>query len=377
MPAAQKPMRIALTIHALYGGGAERLMSELANRWSAKHEVHLVTWADVKTDNYPLSPRIARYGLDLMRSSKGFLSGLSANMQRVSVLRKTLQRIEPDFILSFSDQMNIVALQASRSMRVPRWISEHSDPQKQRLGFLWESWRRQVYPTCTGCVVLTSDIAGYMSHLIPASRIRVIPPSIHSTPFATRSKSENSTHTLLFVGRLSREKRLDLLLDAWREISPQLPDWELRLVGDGEERTRLESHAAGTKSIKFAGWAQDPQSHYQSADIFVLSSDYEGFPVALLEAMSCGLPCISTACSSAIGELNSPTQCVVTVPRNSWQELASAILDLARNSERARDLGARCRQSARRFQWDGVGPLWDALLSETAGNFYDAGSLNR
>ena len=111
-------MRIAMTIHALFGGGAERLMSQLGTWWSAAgHEVHLITWSETDTDVYPIPPSVHRLGLGLMHASRGQWSGLWANFHRVHTLRAALKAIQPDFILSFCDQMNIVTLQAAVGAR--------------------------------------------------------------------------------------------------------------------------------------------------------------------------------------------------------------------------------------------------------------------
>ena len=110
-------LRIALVIHALKGGGAERLMSQLASRWAeAGHDVHLITLATAATDAYPLDARVVRHGLDLMRDSQNRLQGAIANFNRVHKLRRQLRKLDPDFILSFCDRMNIVTASTNRTM---------------------------------------------------------------------------------------------------------------------------------------------------------------------------------------------------------------------------------------------------------------------
>ncbi len=146
-PSRSNPKRIALTIHALFGGGAERLMAQLAARWSeAGHDVHLVTWSGTETDQYRVPIQVKRHGLALLSESSSRLRGIAANVRRIRVLRNTLRRIEPELIVSFCDQMNIVTLQAARKLAAPVVIAEHSNPAKQKLNRLWEYWRSRVYP---------------------------------------------------------------------------------------------------------------------------------------------------------------------------------------------------------------------------------------
>ena len=357
------PRRIALLIHALNGGGAERLMSQLAGRWAGTYDVHLVTWANVQSDQYPLPPAVQRYGLDLQVPSKGPLSGFWANRNRLLKLRKQLRLIAPDLVLSFSDQMNIVALEAARPLGVPVWIAEHSDPAKQTLSRLWEAWRSRTYPTCTGCVALTPGIAEFMQRWVPADRLRVIPPAID--PPDVRSSAPavaSSGRHFLYVGRLSREKGVDLVLEAWRQVQPQLPAWRLLIAGDGEELASLRRQAQGLAAVEFLGWAHDPWPLYRAADCFVLPSRYEGFPVALLEAMSQGKATIATSCSSAVDGLAKENQAILTVPTESPEALADAMLRITQNDALRRLLGANAQAIAADYAWSKIGPQWDAIL---------------
>lgn len=365
-------MRIALTIHALFGGGAERLMSQLANRWShLGHEVHLLTWAAVSSDRLPLSSNIVRHGLNLLEPSRSKLHGLLANLRRVRKLRSALQEIKPDLVLSFCDQMNIVTLQASNKLRVPVWISEHSDPSKQKLSALWEFWRNRAYPKCTGSIVLTQQIKEHFRRWLPAERIHVIynaisPPANQlQTPHVGTTSLNDSLSTLLTMGRLSYEKGFDILLDAWRQVENQLPSWQLKIVGDGNQRAALEHQASDLHQVHFVGWVDDPWPMYSKAQAFILPSRYEGFPVALVEAMSQGLPCIATHCTEAIELLSDGDKALMVVPTNSSDELAQALLRLANQPELQSSLGESAKRISQKFTWEIIGPQWDNLVLHT------------
>jgi GalNAc-alpha-(1->4)-GalNAc-alpha-(1->3)-diNAcBac-PP-undecaprenol alpha-1,4-N-acetyl-D-galactosaminyltransferase len=358
-------MRIALTIHAMYGGGAERLMSQLVSRWStAGHEVHLITWAETKTDSYPFPAEVQRHGLALMRDSQSKLHGILANFRRVQVLRKTLKRIRPDFVLSFCDQMNVVTLQATRPLKIPVWIAEHSNPAKQNLGGFWEIWRAHTYPRCSGCIVLTQSIAEYMRRWIPRERLVVIPNAI-DIPGESVPRMAKSPQVILALGRLSPEKGIDVLIEAWQQIQSSLPGWDLHIAGDGPQRSQLERQSQNISSIKFLGWVADPWTAYRNADIFVLPSRYEGFPVALVEAMSQSLPCIATRCTDAIDDLSENNSSLLTIAPESPSDLANAVLKLAADSQMQRRLGQAARGVSERYTWDQIGPHWDQILKSS------------
>lgn len=380
-------MRIALTIHALHGGGAERVLARLAGRWSAAgHELHVITWSAADTDEMVLSSAVRRHGLDLMGSSVNLWQAIRANLRRVRSLRQKLRELQPDLVLSFCDQMNISTLQASRGLKLPVWIAERSDPHQQRLSPLWEWWRRRTYPNCTGCIAQTDEIAQHLSRWIPPSRIEVIPNAVdaatyHASALASptsppTSSSDSSTSgdspnkdspkIVLSVGRLSPEKGIDQLLQAWRQAHSQMPDWELLIVGDGSQRASLEAQAADLPRVHFAGWLAELAPLYRTAEMFVLSSRYEGFPNALLEAMSHSLACMSTSCSQAITELSRDGQAVHVVSASAEtvaEQLARGLIELSTSPHRRQQLGAAAHRVSLDYSWNRIGPLWDRLLS--------------
>lgn len=366
------PKRIALVIHSLFGGGAERLMSQLATRWCEKHEVHLVTWSTVESDEYQVSQRVQRHGLDLLRPSANAFVGLWANLQRVRRLRTLLNSIAPDIVLSFSDQTNIVTLEASKGLkvgtgRIPVWIAEHSDPQQQRLSRLWERWRNRVYPLCTGCAVLTPSIAQYMERWISKDRLRVIPPAIESVNKQSEVSWNDRPKRFLFVGRLSQEKRVDLLLEAWRHVSSQLNDWSLDIVGDGPEKATLTETLVSLERVKFHGWIGEKEELdklYRNSRFFVLTSRYEGFPVALLEALSKGVLGISTNCSSALSLLNAQQSVVQILDDDSPTSIA-AQLEIAAKKRDGDNQSKQAQEVAAQYDWSMVGQLWDSILAES------------
>ncbi|MDX1929523.1 MAG: glycosyltransferase [Pirellulaceae bacterium] len=355
-----RPKRIALTIHALFGGGAERLMSQLVSRWSAAgHEVHLVTWSTPDTDQYAIPSTVRRHGLNLLAASTSSVSGLLANLRRVRVLRTTLQAIQPELILSFCDQMNIVTLQAARRLSAPVIISEHSHPAKQRLSRLWEAWRSHTYPSCSKLVVLTEEIAQYAQRWVHADKVRVIPAAVD--PPTEHLSAMRSKSIVLAVGRLSPEKGFDLLIDAWRKIHRQLAGWELHIAGAGLSLAALTEQARDLPSVKLLGWIPNAWPLYQQATMFVLPSRYEGFPVALVEALSQGCPAIATRCTEAT-ERPPLSMALELVDTESSGQLAAAILRLAEQPEYRNQLSASGIQASSGFHWDTIGTLWDRLL---------------
>lgn len=374
MPVAPTtPIRIALVIHSLQGGGAERLMCQLASRWAAAdHEIHLVTLASVDADMHaslPIDARIRRHGLGLMKQSRNQLDGLLANFNRVRAVKRQLKLIQPDFVLSFCDRMNIVVATSARSLACPVWIAEHSDPRKQNLGIVWEYWRGITYGSATGCVVLTPSIGQWMCQRFPKLSIEVIPPAIDPPKHGPVAEASSGQKILLAIGRLSQEKNQGALIHAWHRLASRFPDWKLVLAGDGPERARLQ---ALTRSlylddrIEFLGWVNDPWKVIRLSDLVVLPSLYEGFPIVLLEAMHAGKACVSTPSCDTVVHFETSNS-IVLASSYQPQDIAAAIEKLLSNPVRRAELGANGQRIAGDYCWTRIGPLWDNLLSSSVG----------
>ncbi len=374
LPVKESAIHIALVIHALHGGGAERLMSQLAARWSEQgHQISLVTLAKADTDQYAVPQSVRRIGLDLMRPSRNALDGWRANQLRVSALRETLQQLQPQFILSFCDRMNIVTCDATRGSAVPTWIAEHSDPDRQRLGWLWEWWRSRAYRALgkrahSGCVVLDEDIARRMQRRFPSLPVVVIPPSIASVP-VERSPRETVAETdprkyLLSIGRHSSEKNLQALIRAWSRVAGQFKDWQLLMVGDGPEHTRLIALAqelgVGDR-VQFIGWSDRPDEWYRKSSLLVLTSLYEGVPVVLLEAMSHGLPCIATPACETIS-MFAQRNAIGLIASSSVDDIQAALEKWLSNPGGREAIAKAALPLVARYTWDVIGPRWDAIL---------------
>ena len=368
-----------MTIHALRGGGAERVFCRLATRWAAAgHEVHVITWSAAASDPGPLAAGIHRHGLDVLRANALWWQALGGHSRRVARLRQVLSDLRPQFVLSFCDQMNISTLQATHGLKLPVWIAERSDPAQQRLSYWWELRRWLAYPRCTGCVVQTEAIADHVARWIPRQRIVVIPNAVdppppnrpftagHRSPAELEAEDDagRGREIVLFVGRLAAEKGLDVLLDAWRIAHQQLPQWELWIAGDGLLRETHQRASRDLPRVRFLGWLDDPHSLYRDSQIFVLPSRYEGFPNALLEAMSHGMACVASQSSQAVETLSAEGTAICTVPVGDPRPLAAAIRELAQSPLRRGLLGKAAQQVSLAYQWERIAPAWDRLLAD-------------
>ena len=169
------------------------------------------------------------------------------------------------------------------------------------------------------------------------------------------------------MGRLTRQKGFDVLLRAFARCHPQNLQWSLIILGEGEERGRLEALAVqlGIESaVRLPGYVPDASRLLRDGDLFVLSSRYEGFPNALLEAMACGLAVISTDCPSGPGEIVRHGVDGLLIPPEDVDALSIAMRQLIATPDDRKRLGSRAVEVVERFSLTSVMRSWDELLAK-------------
>jgi glycosyltransferase involved in cell wall biosynthesis len=170
---------------------------------------------------------------------------------------------------------------------------------------------------------------------------------------------------IVAVGRLSEEKGFHALIEAFRLVAPQYPDWTLTIFGEGDERGRLERLVQQSQlaaRVHLPGWTEDVKGALLSGELFVLPSRYEGFPNALLEAMAVGLPCISFDCDSGPREIIRHGMDGLLVPAGDVRQLAEALASLMGDPSLRQKLGSEARNVVTRFSREAIYGQWDQLL---------------
>ncbi len=347
-------------------------MSILANEWSAKgHAVTLVTFASKDQDFYPLSRSIHRITLDKPRDFVSPLQSLLYDGKRILNLRKTISHLHPDVVLSFIDQMNILTLGLTIGLDVPVVVSERIDPRFHPIGYASNLLRRVFYRRARAVVTQTDEVTRWMRAHLKLSTVLTIPNPVCVPKGSSTDIKESHVPSAPFVaamGRLHHQKGYDLLIKAFSLIVRDFPDWKLVILGEGAERLPL-SNLAGELGIQdrlfMPGTIRNPELFLKQAGFFVLSSRYEGFPNALLEAMACGLPVISFDCPSGPGEIIRDGYDGILVPPGNTEALAAAMKGLiTMPDEKRRQMGRRAKAVIDRFSVDKIGRRWENLFHQ-------------
>lgn len=362
-------MRVTFAISSLGAGGAERVLTTMANYWAARDwDITIVTLDDGKTPPFfDLDPRVKRIPLGVARNAPNISVGLLNNIVRLYAMRTAFLKSRPEVIISFVDMMNVLTLLATWGWKTPIVISERTDPAKSNIGKIWGRLRSWVYPMADTLVV--QNQAAY-EHFQPRLNIRqrVIPNPVLPPP--DNQKAEIKTFGgpfIITVGRLSPEKGYDLLIRAFALIQKKYPAWNLVILGDGPMQTELERLTAQnglSSKVHLLGKVKNPYDYLKNAELFVLSSHYEGFPNALCEAMACGLPVIATACSGGIAEIVRHQVDGPLVPPNDVTQLADAMDRLISDTALRKTFRARSKEITKRFSVSTVMHTWEELLNE-------------
>lgn len=185
------------------------------------------------------------------------------------------------------------------------------------------------------------------------------------SPFIPQScEKEESTKTVLAVGRLTYQKGFDLLLKVWIEVHHQFPDWRLTIVGEGEDRDQLESFiniSNLSSSVNLVGNVTNIDSYYSNAEIFCLSSRYEGFGMVLVEALAFGLPIVSFDCELGPAEILEGTGSIL-VPANDTNLFANELIKLIKDREKRNQIKSLSLKKAETFQPDIIIQKWINLI---------------
>lgn len=364
-------MRLALVISSLQAGGAERVLSLLANGFVAEgDEVSLITVAATAgTDFYELDPRVERLNIGTERQSTGALSGLLANFGRIARLRKALAAWRPDCVLSFSDRTNVLAVFAARSLGLRVIVSERSDFSACDIGGrLWELLRKFSYPRAQAVVFQTIEVAErFCRERVP------VPFAVIGNPIAAeftapvdRDRENVDSPRIVAMGRLSHEKGFDILIEAFGRVATDAPDWKLVIFGEGPCRVTLEAlrSAVGLDGrVRMPGRTTSPARELTKADIFVLSSRFEGMPNAMLEAMALGIPVVAVDCSAGVRELSRSGRRSLLVPPGDVVALSEALRQLMTDPARRALLGIAGREVLSEYDAATIIAQWRSLCS--------------
>ena len=288
---------------------------------------------------------------------------MAANFRRLIAIRRCIREVKPNVVVGFMTQTNVLATLAARNCGVPIIVCEHTDTRHQKLNMPWSTMRIAAYPFADAVTFLTSNVwRRWKLFLLGKARLMPNPVSIDTAvPMATLAYP----HNLIAAGRLIELKGFDKLIDAFALIAAQHSDWGLTILGEGMLRSKLElqiQRVGLSGRVQLPGRVSNPHAWFSQADLFVLSSRYEGLPCALSEAMACGLPAVSFDCESGPADIIRNNVDGFLVPPGNVLALAEALHRLMTDERTRHRLASRASEVEERFGMDRTLERWDHLF---------------
>lgn len=342
-------------------GGMERVLCNKTN-WliDAGYDVSIIT-TDQKerTPFFSFSPHITHYdlginysdleGLNIARKTIGYLKKQREHRAKLEAL---LYRLHADIVISmFGPEVGFLYKIQDGSKKVLEiHFSKYFRLQQARGGLWWaaDKWRsiqdERHIRKYDKFVVLTHEDKTYWGD---CPNIEIIH---NAATFLPSEQASLENKRVISVGRLTHQKGYDMLLEAWKPVHERHPDWKLAIVGGGEEKEQRKQQIVTLgleSSVELLPPTSQIVQEYLDSSIYVLSSRYEGLPMVLLEAMSCGLPAVAFTCKCGPKDIITDEKDGLLVETGDLAKLADAICRMIENPDLRLRMGSEAAETIR------------------------------
>lgn len=358
-----KKLHIAMLIGSLTKGGAERVLVNLAGYFVKKgYRVTMVTQYRL-TDEYTLNEKVRRVISDITpeETTKSRVINFA---RRFGKLRGIWKKEKPDVILSFIGKNNMMAILTSRFLGIPVAVSVRADPYQEYYNAWMRFMARHLFSWADGVVLQTRGCFEFFPEGVRRKAV-ILKNPINGGFFRERYEGERDK-TIVAVGRVDENKNHELLIRAFAGIAQEFPDYKLIIYGEGDLRKRLEKLA---KELGLSDRVLLPGSIANVADaiyrsrVFVLSSNSEGVPNTLIEAMLMGLTVIATDCPcGGPADLIESGNNGFLVPVKSVEKMKEKLQFLLSNLQIADELGKNAVKTREIYEADKVYGEWESFL---------------
>lgn len=356
-------MKITFIIYSLSSGGAERAVTGLANSWCQEHKISIITL--VKTvPFYEINTKVKlSHCFEETKTKTNVFQSLKNGFIRIHRLYSTLKAERPDVVISFMHTSNIYAIWASKLLNIPCIISERANHDVYRLPKTHEVLRNLSYPHSAALIVQTEGNRTYYQEILPSVKKFIIPNAIAPSLKSKRVPNEKREKIILNVGSFKNGKAQDLLIRAFANINNT--DWRLVFLGKGPNLNKykeLAVHLGIANKIGFKGAQKDVARYYNKAGLFVFTSEHEGFPNALLEALFFGIPSISTNCPHGPSDMIQDGENGFLVPVGDENALAYKMQMLMESEKLQEKFTETALESTKKYEMEPIAEEWMRVI---------------
>ncbi len=350
--------KIMIVTRNMLSGGAERVIAQLANYFVREGILCTIVTMDQAEVFYSLHPEVAVISIGEKSANKLADKGL-----RYGQLRRLVKRECPDVVLSMPEEIGVYVLLALLGTGIPVYVSERNNPWVMPDVKATRMLRRLMYPFARGLIFQTEMARSYFPERIRKKGV-VIPNPVDGGRIPQPYEGVREK-VIVGAGRLEKQKNFRLLISAFALFSRNHPEYKLCIYGEGSLRPELEALTRELDiqdQVLLPGRRSDLLEQMNPGSMFVLSSDYEGMPNVLIEAMCMGMPVISTDCpSGGPRELIQNGENGLLVPVGGEEEMARAMETLT-DPFRAGAMGRQARQLLDRLAGEKIFRAWKAVL---------------
>lgn len=359
--------RIALFISSLQKGGSERVMVNLAEFLHKNHyEVILVT--QYKQDvEYDISPEIRRVFSepDVDKLQGGRIHNFCV---RFATLRDIWKAYNPDVILAFLGKNNLMAIGTSLLLPARVAVSVRGEPTMEYEGKFMQFLAKGMFGLADGVIFQTESAKHFFPKWVQ-KKARVLPNPLNPL-FLHKKYTGAREDKIVAVGRLDENKNQAMLIHAFSKITSEFPNMKLVIYGEGSSREQLEQLVAEKgleDKVSLPGNITDVAAHIANARIFALTSNTEGMPNSIMEAMALGLPVVSTDCPcGGPATLIQDGENGLLVPVGDAYALSDAFRKILSDDALADKLGENAYKITETLNPDVVNNEWKKYLSNIA-----------
>jgi len=359
----QDTEKIMLVTSHLECGGQERVMCLLANYWvNNGREVFLMTLARrTNAVAFPIDKRVK------LVSAQDLPSRFPGKVGKIVSFRTHIGKIDPIAIIVFGDITSFVTLIALIGTDYQVIVSERTNMSARKQPFYRYLLRYILYPRAAFLVTQNKEIDELFTRIVSRNKRRVIPNPILG--YDDRTTLENTIvlpgKALISMGRLVESKRYDRMIDIYYDLHLVRPEWRLFIIGEGPERKKIEAQVKrlGLEgSVVLLGYEANPTALLKQADIFLFTSQYEGFPNSLCEAMAVGLSVISYDCPSGPSDIIINGKNGMLIPNGNGEVFLTSLIDLIDSPDKRKVFGQEAQKITTLFSMQNVARQWEMLF---------------
>lgn len=340
------------------GGGTEKVCLLLANELcNAGYEVSIVSYNKGLNTTFKCDKKIKLFSLNIQNVT-GFIS---RKIKPYIELKKFLKQHPQDVIINVDIILCLYSIPMKLFYNIKNIGWEHFNFRVNNGTKNRDIARKIAAKYSDYIVVLTkADLKEYKEKL----KLRTPIINVYNPSVETEIEKVEKKNYIMASGRLSYQKNFQELISIWGEIKDKVKDWELIILGSGEEEEKLKSiiKQDNIENIKMMGYCKDIDKYYAQSKLFVMTSRFEGFPMVLLEAQKYGLPIIAYDCFTGPSEIVINDRNGYLIPYDDKTKFKEAIVDLINSEEKIRIMSDNAKNDSYRFNLNDFVSKWINIL---------------